>query len=289
MERQTESFVGTGIKKEYELKRKLMRPLCTLLVFFSVLTMPAIGNAEEKFTDPMKYFSLPLPEGWHFLTVQVFGERQYIFSPGPLSLEQLMKGYDLDATFIFKVYALSDNKRKMTMDEILEKNIEYRTKVYGEHGIVLTTNSAGPGKAAGLKGVTANISQPDEKEFLFLGRKESRLYEVHYSYKINKEGQYLPLLKAMYQGLRLNDNRYKGGTKKFKDEKKTLSIILPTKWYMKERDDGKTAQVFISREKIVKDEDQFEVGITTIKIRRFSESFKIPIKTESAPPAEQVV
>ena len=61
---------------------------------------------------------------------------------------------------------------------------------------------------------------------------------------------------------------------KFKDEKRKIIIEMPKTWNLKTTDDGKTVQMFISLEYLIKETDNFTVGATIIKIRRMSKSYK---------------
>lgn len=66
----------------------------------------------------------------------------------------------------------------------------------------------------------------------------------------------------------------------FSDEGENITVQLPEEWYSKIIDDGKTVQLFISREEVVEESDMFEVGATLNKIRRMSKSFE-QMKTDA--------
>ncbi len=62
-----------------------------------------------------------------------------------------------------------------------------------------------------------------------------------------------------------------GGTTVFSDSYKEISVSLPSSWFGKtEGDTSKTLQLFVSREKIEKPTDMFQVGMTATKVRNMS-------------------
>lgn len=62
-------------------------------------------------------------------------------------------------------------------------------------------------------------------------------------------------------------------TKKFKDDAKHFTISLPSDWYQKVDDDGKTLKILITKEYLLKANDKFEVGVELSLTRRISKNF----------------
>ena len=61
--------------------------------------------------------------------------------------------------------------------------------------------------------------------------------------------------------------------KKFKDDSKKIVIELPKTWYLKTVDDGKTLQMYVSQELLLKETDDFTIGVTITNIRRMSKTY----------------
>lgn len=250
--------------------------LFVLLCFITPLVSDEtklIDNEMEIFQVPFGYFKLPVPKDWYFLSVDQLRERQYMFCPNEISLDLLMEGVNLEALLIIKILTMDVEESDTPTEELMMNDIDYRISEYKKRGTELTGELIGPKEVEGIDGYSASLTQFREKEFLFLGKKEHLLYEIHYSFDIDKETLFMPIFNEMLAGLNSLDYKFDGELKTFEDKGKNFSVLLPADWNVKERDDGKVAQMFVSREEIEKETDVFKVGVTCTKIRRFSKSY----------------
>lgn len=58
-------------------------------------------------------------------------------------------------------------------------------------------------------------------------------------------------------------------SKKFRDDKKEITIELPVSWHLKVYDDGRNMKMFITKELLEKETDTYSAGVIIEKIRRY--------------------
>ncbi len=248
------------------------------LLFLIIFTGLAFAEAESKFTQfvvPDNYFELPVPDGWEFVSVEWLGERTYLFSPSKVTREELERGVDLEASFKVKISRMPEEMLSLTSKELMELNIEHLENGYRQGGYDIQCELGEEKTLMGIDGYTASLTIDNgNPDFLFIGLQGKLAYEVQYSCDADKVAKYDPLLFKMLEGMRLLDYTKKEEVVRFKDDNNQFSLLLPRSWSMKQVDDGKVAQLFISREAIKKDDDLFKVGVTITKIRQASNNFK---------------
>lgn len=252
--------------------------LCLTLVFLGLAAAPPAAAELAAFRAPYGVFELPLPEGWHLLSFDHLAERQYFFTPEPVTLEELKAGIDLEACFQVRIMTLDSRSLRSPLADLMEGNLAHRIELYREHGVALEGRPAGPQVLAGLAGETALLAQEDDEGFLFLGRKGHLLYEVHYSYQRKKKDRYLPVLAEMAAGLTLFDPEAPRKTTVFRDPTETFAVELPEDWYTM-TGAGPGTHFFVSRERIMSATDHFLVGVTLRKMTHLAERLPEQIRT----------
>ena len=246
-----------------------------LLLLFTSVVFAGKEPGFSAFTVPYDYFVISLPDGWEFLCTDWFGERNYLFSPVKVTRSEIEQGVDLEAFFKVKICRVPDNMLNLPPKELIKRNIEHMENVYKQAGYNLRGEIGGARTIMGINGYTASLfSEEDENpSFLFLGVKGELGYQIFYGCDADKALQYNPLLLKMLEGMQLLDYASKEELTGFRDSNNQFFIKLPKSWSMKEKDDGKTAQLFVSREAIINKDDFYKVGVTITKIRNASTIF----------------
>jgi hypothetical protein len=201
-----------------------------------------------------------------------YGERDYFFSPQKTTWTELQKGVELDASLAVKILTMDMAQQRADLRELMHGDLAMRVKIYQGQNIIAVTSSVWEDNIAGLKGVSALITQPDEKEYLFLAKDKNLIHEIDYHLKDAARPKYQPLIEQILATLRFHHPENKIDKREFVT-KGNSAITLPHDWYVKEHRDGDAYQVFISREQIVSENDIFLTGASISKISNFAKNF----------------
>lgn len=159
--------------------------------------------------------------------------------------------------------------------ELMKGNIEHIENAYKEAGYSIKGELGKARTIMGIKGYTATLTLPNESpSFLFLGLRDKLAYEIQYQCGLDLDSKYNSLLLKMIEGIQLLDYANNEELAEFSDSNNQFSIRLPKSWSATDRDDGKVAQLWVSRELIINEDDTFKVGVTITKIRNASKNFK---------------
>lgn len=257
----------------FESKARWVLAIFLALAYLALggLALPSPDVAASAILQvPYGYFEIPLPEGWHYLSLEHLAERQYFFTPEPVTQQQLQEGVDLGASFQIRILALDVPGLGSPVATMLQEDLAHRIQIYRDHGVTLEGRPAGPEVIAGIEGETALLSQEDDEEFLFLGRKGHLLYEIDYAYKREQKDRYLPVLQQMAAGLRLLTPETPGEAGVFRDTNGSFSAELPADWYPMGESEPE-AQFFVSRERMMSTTDAFTVGACFRKVPGLSQ------------------
>jgi hypothetical protein len=248
-----------------------------LLLTLPAVAAPAAGQGAVPaelpvFREPHGYFELPVPAGWHSLVLEEPGERLYAFTPEDISPDQLRLGVDVVAILTLRVTTVSKEAARTPTADLLRLDLDHRLQGYKQHGVAATGRPGPLFRLAGIDLASASLSQPGYDEFVAVGVQGRLFYALEYQWETRRRDEYRPLLERMAAGLRLFQPTLAGRTQRYAGAGKAFAVTLPEGWSVKERDDGKTTQFYVSREKLTTEQDRFQVGAALTRIRRFSQS-----------------
>jgi len=238
-----------------------------LVALFAMAVSPVTGAPQKKidlvkYTEPNQIFTLDRPAEWYVLAVPNVGQRSFIFSKQKRTAQDLTKAYKPEAELRIKLFRLNQDDMKMTREALVKRYMQYLTQVYKQLHFSLSykieedqeiSDRAASRVATYCKGTETDI-------WITTANGIFVKLTANYDSTVKQEAQ--PLLERMARSFQLLPSPKPLSLVPFDIGIGDIHLQVPKKWHVNLWRQKSLAQFFISREKISKPKDMFEVGIT---------------------------
>ena len=235
----------------------MLNSICSGLLFAQV------APETTSFKDPNGAFTVNMPAGWHVIQIPHVGQRVTILSREERTADDLKTSYDPDAELMIKLFRMNQDDLSMSRQAIVDRYLEFLTQMYKQQfNLDLEITKGEDTTINGLACSTAHTVCGNTISDMWIATSDGIFVELKSSYDRDSEASAKSVLMQLARSFRLGERAPALKSTMIKATTRSIQFAAPAGWFVKRYDNDSAEQLFVSREKVEKPEDMFQVGIS---------------------------